>query len=137
MPQQAHERFGRLDILVNNAAFQEHAEKLTDLTEDRFDQTMKTNVYGYFHMAKAVLPYLKRGASIINTGSVTGLEGSNICSTMPPPRARSMRSPSRWPPTCWSKASASTRWRRGRCGRRSIPPMRRRRRSRSSAPIPT
>jgi NAD(P)-dependent dehydrogenase (short-subunit alcohol dehydrogenase family) len=73
---QVQERFKRLDILVNNAAFQEHAEKLTDLTEDRFDMTMKTNVYGYFHMAKAVLPYLKRGASIINTGSVTGLQGS-------------------------------------------------------------
>ena len=74
--QQVHKRFGRLDILVNNAAFQEHAEKITDLTEERFDMTMKTNVYGYFHMAKAVVPFLKKGGSIINTGSVVGLKGS-------------------------------------------------------------
>jgi NAD(P)-dependent dehydrogenase (short-subunit alcohol dehydrogenase family) len=68
--------FGKLDILVNNAAFQEHAESLEDITEERFDETLRTNVYGYFHMAKAALPHLKRGACIINTGSVTGLEGS-------------------------------------------------------------
>ncbi|MDB5935233.1 MAG: short-chain dehydrogenase [Massilia sp.] len=69
-------QWGRLDILVNNAAFQEHASSLLDLTEERFDETMRTNVYGYFHMAKAVLPYMKRGAAIINTGSVTGLKGN-------------------------------------------------------------
>ena len=68
--------FGKLDILVNNAAFQEHTDSLEDLTEERFDETLRTNVYGYFHMAKAALPHLKRGACIINTGSVTGLEGS-------------------------------------------------------------
>lgn len=68
--------FGKLDVLVNNAAFQEHADSLLDLTEERFDETMKTNVYGYFHMAQAALPHLKRGSSIINTGSVTGLKGS-------------------------------------------------------------
>lgn len=68
--------FGKLDVLVSNAAFQEHADTLLDLTEERFDETMKTNVYGYFHMAKAALPHLKRGSAIINTGSVTGLRGS-------------------------------------------------------------
>ncbi|MES2280182.1 MAG: SDR family oxidoreductase [Pseudomonadota bacterium] len=68
--------FGKLDILVNNAAFQEHAASLEDLTEARFDQTLRTNIYGYFHMAKAALPHLRAGCSIINTGSVTGLEGN-------------------------------------------------------------
>jgi NAD(P)-dependent dehydrogenase (short-subunit alcohol dehydrogenase family) len=68
--------FGRLDVLVNNAAFQEHAESLEDLTDERLEETLHTNVIGYFHMAKAALPHLKKGASIINTGSVTGLEGS-------------------------------------------------------------
>jgi len=67
---------GKLDILVNNAAFQEHAGSLEELSEERFDMTMKTNVYGYFHMAKAAEPHLKRGGSIINTGSVVGLKGS-------------------------------------------------------------
>ena len=74
--QQTVEAFGDLDILVNNAAFQQHAASLEELSEERFDETLKTNVYGYFHMAQAALPHLKRGSAIINTGSVTGLEGS-------------------------------------------------------------
>ena len=69
--------FGKLDILVNNAAFQEHADSLEDITEERFDETLRTNIYGYFHMAKAALPHLRQGSCIINTGSVTGLEGSS------------------------------------------------------------
>ncbi len=69
--------FGRLDVLVNNAAFQEHAQAIEDLSEERFRETLDTNVMGYFQMAKAAVPHLKNGAAIINTGSVTGLEGSS------------------------------------------------------------
>jgi NAD(P)-dependent dehydrogenase (short-subunit alcohol dehydrogenase family) len=67
---------GGLDVLVNNAAFQEHAESIEDLTYEHFDRTLKTNLYGYFNMAKAAAPHLKPGSAIINTGSVTGLKGS-------------------------------------------------------------
>jgi NAD(P)-dependent dehydrogenase (short-subunit alcohol dehydrogenase family) len=68
--------FGRLDILVNNAAFQEHVNAFEELTEEHFDRTIKTNLYGYFHMAKAALPHLREGAAVINSGSVTGIRGS-------------------------------------------------------------
>jgi NAD(P)-dependent dehydrogenase (short-subunit alcohol dehydrogenase family) len=68
--------FGKLDILINNAAFQEHVARLEDLTEEHFDRTIKTNLYGYFHMAKAAVPHMKPGSAIVMTGSVTGIEGS-------------------------------------------------------------
>jgi NAD(P)-dependent dehydrogenase (short-subunit alcohol dehydrogenase family) len=68
--------FGRLDVLVNNAAFQEHADALEDITEEHFDLTMRTNIYGYFHMTRAALPHLHEGSAIINTGSETGLFGN-------------------------------------------------------------
>lgn len=68
-------KFKKLDILVNNAAFQQHQESLEDISEEQWDTTFKTNIYGYFSMAKAALPHLKAGSAIINTGSITGLEG--------------------------------------------------------------
>lgn len=68
--------FGNLDILVNNAAFQEHVNAFEDLTEEHFVRTIKTNLYGYFHMSKAAVPHLKEGSAIVNTGSVTGLLGN-------------------------------------------------------------
>jgi NAD(P)-dependent dehydrogenase (short-subunit alcohol dehydrogenase family) len=70
------QRFQKLDILVNNAAFQLHADSLQDISDERLEETMRTNVFGYFYMARAALPHLKRGASIINSGSVVGLRGS-------------------------------------------------------------
>ena len=68
--------FGRLDVLVNNAAFQMHAETLEDIDDARIDLTLQTNIGGYMRMARAALPHMKNGASIVNTGSRTGLQGS-------------------------------------------------------------
>ena len=70
------DEFGKLDILVNNAAFQQHQESIDDVTEEQWDRTFKTNIYGYFYMAKAALPHMEEGSAIVNTGSITGLEGS-------------------------------------------------------------
>lgn len=67
--------FGKLDILVNNAGFQKNQEKLADVTEEQWDRTFRTNIYGYFHMVKAAVPHMKAGSTIVNTGSITGLEG--------------------------------------------------------------
>jgi NAD(P)-dependent dehydrogenase (short-subunit alcohol dehydrogenase family) len=68
--------FGKLDVLVNNAAFQEHVDEFEDLSDEHFDRTIKTNLYGYFYMAKAAVPAMKKGGSIVMTGSVTGLLGN-------------------------------------------------------------
>jgi NAD(P)-dependent dehydrogenase (short-subunit alcohol dehydrogenase family) len=69
-------QFGQLDVLVNNAAFQVHTKDIADLSDEHFDETLKTNLYGYFYMARAAVPHLAPGSAIINTGSVTGIEGS-------------------------------------------------------------
>ena len=74
--QKTVDTFGKLDILVNNAAFQLHVSEFKDLTEEHFDLTLKTNLYGYFHMSHEAIPQMKYGSAIVNTGSVTGLLGN-------------------------------------------------------------
>ena len=68
--------FGQLDVLVNNAAFQQHVAKIEDVSDEQFEETMRTNIGGYFYMARAAVPHLKEGSAIVNNGSVTGLFGS-------------------------------------------------------------
>lgn len=68
--------FGKLDILVNNAAFQQHQQSLEDISDEQFDRTFRTNIYGYFYMTKAALKHLRPGSAIVNCGSITGLEGN-------------------------------------------------------------
>jgi NAD(P)-dependent dehydrogenase (short-subunit alcohol dehydrogenase family) len=73
---QTLDELGRLDILVNNAAFQQHVADIIDISDEQFERTLKTNLFGYFYMARAAVPHLKPGSSIVMTGSVTGINGS-------------------------------------------------------------
>jgi NAD(P)-dependent dehydrogenase (short-subunit alcohol dehydrogenase family) len=69
-------KFGKLDVVVNNAAEQHPQKDLTDVSEEQLERTFRTNVFGYFFLTQAALPHLKEGASIVNTTSVTAYRGS-------------------------------------------------------------
>jgi NAD(P)-dependent dehydrogenase (short-subunit alcohol dehydrogenase family) len=74
--EEAVKELGRLDILVNNAAEQHPQSKLEDITQEQLERTFRTNIFGYFFLAKHAMKHLKEGASIINTTSVTAYKGS-------------------------------------------------------------
>ena len=73
---QAIQRFGKLDVLVNNAAEQHPKKDIGEITPDQIDRTFRTNIFGYFYMVQAAMPHLKKGSAIINTTSVTAYRGS-------------------------------------------------------------
>ena len=74
--EKAVRKFGRLDVLVNNAAEQHEAEDLAEISEDQLEKTFRTNLFGYFFVTQAALKHMKKGASIVNTTSVTAYRGS-------------------------------------------------------------
>ena len=69
-------RFGKVDVLVNNAAEQHPQDDLTGISEEQLERTFRTNVFGYFFLTQATLPHLEAGAAIVNTTSVTAYRGS-------------------------------------------------------------
>ncbi len=70
------DELGKLDILVNNAAYQRRYDDVTELPDENIDRTFKTNIYAYLWLVKAAVPHLKAGSAIIATTSVTALDGS-------------------------------------------------------------
>jgi NAD(P)-dependent dehydrogenase (short-subunit alcohol dehydrogenase family) len=71
----AVKKFGKIDILINNAAEQHEVDTPEELTEKQIDRTFRTNIYSFFFMVKHALPHMKKGASIINTASITAYKG--------------------------------------------------------------
>jgi NAD(P)-dependent dehydrogenase (short-subunit alcohol dehydrogenase family) len=70
-------KFGRLDVLINNAAEQHPKKEIGDITPEQIERTFRTNIFGYFHVTQAAMPHLKEGGAIINTTSVTAYRGSS------------------------------------------------------------
>jgi NAD(P)-dependent dehydrogenase (short-subunit alcohol dehydrogenase family) len=74
--EEAVQQLGKLDILINNAGEQHPQSSLEDITQEQLERTFRTNIFGYFFLAKHALKHLKEGATVVNTTSVTAYKGS-------------------------------------------------------------
>ncbi|PLR78869.1 NAD(P)-dependent oxidoreductase [Bacillus sp. V3-13] len=70
------DQFGKIDILVNNAAEQHPQNSLLDISSEQLERTFRTNIFSFFYLTKAVLPHLQKGSTIINTASITAYQGN-------------------------------------------------------------
>ena len=103
---------------MTGLVFQEQVSDFEDLTEEHFDRTIKTNLYGYFHMAKAAVPEMKNGSAIIMTGSVTGLLGNKDLLDYSMTKGGIHAFVRSLATHLIDRASGSTPYRQARCGRR-------------------
>lgn len=115
---QTAERFGKIDIVVNNAAFQMTRTALEEIGDDEFDRTMKTNLYAMFYICKAAVPHMPAGGSIINTASVNADQPKPKLLAYSATKAAIVNFPAVWR-RCWRrKGSALTPLRLAPSGRR-------------------
>jgi NAD(P)-dependent dehydrogenase (short-subunit alcohol dehydrogenase family) len=70
--------FGKIDIIVNNAAEQHPQNSIEDITKEQLEKTFQTNIFSFFYLTKAAVPHLENGSSIINTASITAYEGHEL-----------------------------------------------------------
>ena len=116
--QRTVQEFGKLDVLVNNAAEQHPQKSLNDISAGQLERTFRTNIFAMFFLTKAALQHLKPGAAIVNTTSVTAYRGSPQLLDYSSTKGAIVSFTARCRSTWRRRGSESTRWRRGRSGLR-------------------
>ena len=127
------DRFGGVDVLVNNAAEQHPREDITEISREQLERTFRTNIFGYFFLTQSALPHMREGARSSTPRPSPHTAAADSCWTTARPRARSSPLPARWRNRSWNARFASTAWHPVRYGPLSSRRPSMRRRSRASA----
>jgi NAD(P)-dependent dehydrogenase (short-subunit alcohol dehydrogenase family) len=128
-----HQEFGKLDFLINNAAFQMTHEKIEEFTTEEFDRTFKTNVYALFWLTRAALMRMQPGSLIINTASIQAFDPSPYLLPYAATKAAIVSLTKCCRKLAWSRVCESTQWFPDPSGRRSFRLPCRKKRSKASA----